>query len=64
MIDEENLNIQVTAQTTGWVAVGFDPSSKIKDANILIGYVAADGAFLRDDFGTIHAKRGSAKIRL
>ena len=58
MITGENLNVQVTAATTGWIAVGFDPSSKMKDANILIGYVSDGNAFLRDDFGIGAVKHG------
>jgi len=46
------LLIRITAPTTGWVAVGFDPSSFMTDANLLIGYVENDTVFLRDDFGT------------
>lgn len=48
---EENLEVIVNAPTTGWIAIGFDPSNKMKDANILIGYVKNGEVFLRDDFG-------------
>jgi hypothetical protein len=34
------------------VAVGFDPSNKMKDAGIFIGYVKDGVAYARDDFGT------------
>ena len=57
-VDGANLNIQVTAQTTGWVAVGFNPSSKMKDANILIGYISQGEAFLRDDYGIAPVQHG------
>ncbi len=46
------LRVIVTAQTTGWVAVGFEPTSYMEDANLLIGYVENDTTFMRDDFGT------------
>jgi hypothetical protein len=46
------LSVQLTAPTTGWVAVGFDPDSIMLGANILIGYVASSTTFIRDDFGT------------
>ena len=45
------LNVRVRAKTTGWVAVGFDATRKMKDANIIIGYVKGDSVFFRDDFG-------------
>ncbi len=50
-IDGPNLEVILTAPTRGWVAVGFDPSSLMKDANLIIGYVKDDETFVRDDFG-------------
>jgi hypothetical protein len=41
----------MAAVTTGWISVGFDPTDKMADANILIGYVSDGTVFLRDDFG-------------
>jgi hypothetical protein len=40
------------AETDGWIAVGFDPSKGMQDANIIIGYVEDSTVFIRDDFGT------------
>lgn len=53
-----NLSVELNAPTTGWVAVGFDPSQMMKDANIIIGYVSSGTPSIRDDFGvqfTSHA---------
>jgi hypothetical protein len=50
--DGTDLTLRLRAPTTGWVAVGFDPSSMMKDADIVIGYVSGDGVFVRDDWGT------------
>lgn len=47
-----NLLVKVSATTVGWVAVGFDPSIGMQDANIIIGYVVNDTVYIRDDFGT------------
>ena len=47
-----SIRIKVSAPTTGWVAVGFDPTSMMTDANLLIGYVDGGTAYARDDFGT------------
>ncbi len=56
---DEYLYINVSAPTTGWVAVGFDPTNQMADANVIIGYVDDSGdVFIRDDFGispTSHA---------
>ena len=57
-VDGENLLVQMTAATTGWVAVGFDPSNKMKDANIVIGYVKDGTVSLRDDYGIGPVKHG------
>lgn len=45
------LSVELSYQTTGWVAVGFDPTMAMQDANIIIGYVATGTPSVRDDFG-------------
>lgn len=47
-----NLDVIVSAPTTGWVSVGFDPTIGMEDANIIIGYVSGDTVYARDDYGT------------
>lgn len=50
-----SLRIKITAPTTGWIAVGFDPISFMEEANLLIGYVSGGTVHIRDDYGiTIH----------
>lgn len=56
-INGENLHCKLSAATSGWVAVGFNPSQQMKDANFIIGYVESGMGVIRDDFGvsnTIH----------
>ena len=48
----------VEAPVTGWVAVGFNPSSRMKDADFKIGYVKDGVAFARDDFGNSQISHG------
>ena len=50
-IEGENIRLRVGAQTTGWVAVGFDPDSVMRGANMLIGYVSGTEQVLEDHFG-------------
>ena len=50
-IIENSLYINISAPTSGWVAVGFDPSRMMKDANILIGYVKDGKTYMEDHFG-------------
>ena len=57
--DDEYLYVNVSAPTTGWVAVGFDPTYQMADANIIIGYVDGDDVMIRDDFGTSSTSHAS-----
>jgi len=50
-IEGKNLHILVYAKTKGWLAVGFNPTKRMKDANIIIGYVKKGKFFIRDDYG-------------
>lgn len=50
-VDGENLVVELSARTKGWVAIGFNPSDEMKDANIVIAYVKRGEARIRDDFG-------------
>jgi len=52
-IEGPSLVMRVSAATRGWVAVGFNPTSMMRDANILIGAVLPNGTtILEDHFGT------------
>ncbi len=58
-----DLEVIVSAPTTGWVAVGFNPSSRMKDANIILAKVENGAPVARDDFGialTQHASDESS----
>ncbi len=50
-VDGDVLHVQIAALTTGWVAVGFDPTNKMAGANFLIGYVAGGTPMISDDYG-------------
>lgn len=45
------LECELRANTTGWLAVGFNPSLQMKDANFIIGNVIAGVGTVRDDWG-------------
>jgi hypothetical protein len=47
-----SLRVRMTAPTTGWVAVGFDPTSFMMDADLIIGFVEGGTPQVRDDYGT------------
>jgi hypothetical protein len=50
--DSQNLDCQLSASTTGWVAVGFNPTETMQNGNIIIGYDQAGTTMIRDDWGT------------
>lgn len=50
-VDGDTLHGKMSAKTKGWVAVGFNPSSKMKDANYILGYVKDGTAEVVDHFG-------------
>lgn len=47
----QNLECELGASTTGWVAVGFNPTDVMQNGNIIIGYVSGGTAQIRDDWG-------------
>jgi hypothetical protein len=50
---DDQLEIILTSPTDGWLAIGFDPSSVMQDADIYIGYIDDEGnVTVRDDYGT------------
>jgi len=49
-VQGEDLFIRVSAPAAGYVAVGFEPTSMMKDADIYIGYVSGSTVVLEDHF--------------
>jgi len=50
-IEGDRLFVTLSAPTKGWISVGFKPGTMMKDANIIIGYVAGGELVLEDHFG-------------
>ncbi|MCI5138703.1 MAG: DOMON domain-containing protein [Candidatus Electrothrix sp. AR1] len=50
-VDGENLKVQLSAKTTSWVGVGFNPSSKMKGAGFVLGYVKDGKVKVSDEYG-------------
>ncbi|MBI4833327.1 MAG: DOMON domain-containing protein [Planctomycetes bacterium] len=60
-----DLSVTLSAQTAGWVAVGFNPTNRHQGANIIIGYVSGGVAFIEDNFGngpTTHVTDGIQNV--
>ena len=51
-VEGDKLAVRLTAETEGWVGIGFNPVSEMKGANFILGYVKNGVAELDDDFGT------------
>ncbi len=54
-IEGSELMVKISAKTTGWVGIGFNPSTQMKDANFIVGYVKSGKPSITDDFG--HGER-------
>lgn len=50
-VDGDKLAVKLTAETEGWVGIGFNPSKEMKDANYILGYVKDGETKLVDEFG-------------
>jgi hypothetical protein len=54
-INGGNLDCEVSAQTAGWVAVGFNSTASMSGADFIVGYVTgASAVTVRDEHGTGH----------
>ena len=51
-LDGALLRVNVVAPTRGWVGVGFAPSARMQDANIILGYVVGDRVYVSDEYGS------------
>lgn len=45
-----NIEFILEKDTTGWVAIGFEPTRVMKDADIIIGYVSGEEVVVEDQF--------------
>ncbi len=50
--DHEFLYMALKAKTTGWLAIGFEPTSRMKDADMIFGWVEDGQATLLDLYST------------
>ena len=50
-IDGDEIEFHVGGATGGYVAIGFNPSQAMADADYIIGYVSGSDVMVRDDFG-------------
>ena len=58
-VDDTYLHCILSANTSGWVSVGFNPSNMMLDADLIIGYVSGSAGFIRDDWGITNTSHSS-----
>jgi hypothetical protein len=50
-VDKDKIHVKLSAKTTGWVAIGFDPEKAMQGANIIIGAVKKGKVRIEDHYG-------------
>jgi hypothetical protein len=58
-VEGKNLNMRLSAKTTGWVGIGFNPTVVMRDANFILAYVKEGKVKVTDEFGisdNVHSK--------
>jgi hypothetical protein len=55
LIDDTSISIGIIAQTTGWIAIGFDPTTQMLDADIIFGWVETNGSVVIFDAFSLQA---------
>lgn len=50
-IDGDKIHVKLSAKTTGWVGIGFDPEKAMQGANIIIGAVKKGKVRIEDHYG-------------
>ena len=51
-IDGDRLHVRLSAATTGWVGIGFNPVHRMQGANFVLGMVVQGKVMVTDDFGS------------
>lgn len=52
VVSETDIEFSLSAETLGWIAIGFEPSVMMKDADIIIGYVHEGQLYIEDHYGS------------
>ena len=50
-LDANLIHIRLSAKTSGWVGIGFNPTHAMKNANFVIGYVKDNKVKITNQFG-------------
>ena len=48
----ETIEFTMSAPTTGWISLGFNPTRRMKDADYILAYVENGKVYISDEYGT------------
>lgn len=48
----DTIEFTMTAPTTGWISLGFNPTRRMKDADYILAFVENGKVYLSDEYGT------------
>ncbi|MBI9094319.1 MAG: hypothetical protein JEY71_05505 [Sphaerochaeta sp.] len=48
----DTIEFTMSAPTTGWISLGFNPTKRMKDADYILAYVENAQVYLSDEYGT------------
>jgi len=54
-VNDSTIYVGMVGQTAGWIAVGFDPTNAMLDADIIFGWVGSEGAVILYDTYSLNA---------
>ncbi len=62
-VEGDKLAVKLSAETEGWVGIGFNPVKEMQGANFILGYVKNGEAKIDDDFGVeTNAHKSDTKL--
>jgi hypothetical protein len=59
VVDDTSISIGIVAKTTGWVALGIDPTTQMQDADIIYGWVEPNGTVVIYDTFSLNPTGGN-----
>jgi len=55
----ESIEFTMSAPTTGWISLGFNPTKRMKDADYILAYVKDGKVYISDEYGTGNTSHAS-----
>ncbi|HKL58715.1 MAG TPA: DOMON domain-containing protein [Sphaerochaeta sp.] len=55
----ESIEFTMSAPTTGWISLGFNPTKRMKDADYILAYVKDGKVYISDEYGTGNTSHSS-----